>query len=406
MASGDLKKAEDALRFSQGANHYIADVVYSRMTYDLDASDRKSEECVRQAGLHDDPSTVFICRALAAGNDLMRGDIAGWANKLAQLKASSGKLVPGTSFATRNVLADVEDYTSWVRTPHSSVLDPLKRSYNLPLKHAFGPASASELPGVFVNVLVNGHPLTLSFDTGSFMSILSESSASAANISIQSGWFTIRSTNGAEASSSLGIAKKISIGGITLNQWSMAVLPGARFGAVGLDVISRLGPMLITYDGVRLLSREATAAIPCQQTIILSSLLTGTVGGLRFPITIDGKPHIAMLDTGSSGYLTRIGGEADEVTDARLKDIQTVNGRFTVSYAEKRVSLIAGPIHTSVTAEIRPGPKLDYEYALGSSFLKDANVFIDFSSHRACILPKEAGKSDASATSPDPSQSK
>lgn len=406
MRSGDLARIEAIRRSAHGPDFYIADVVYSRMTGDLDASDRKASECVRQAELQDGPSTAFICRALAAGNDLMRGHVAEWAAKLAQLKSSSGDFIEGTRFPVRSVLDDVVDFSMWAHTPVASVLNSPERPYWLPFKHVFLSSRVDEISGVFLDVKVNGHSVALSFDTGSFSTIISTSDARAAKMPLQDGWVVVQGTTGANTSSSLGIATQLQIGAITLSQWPVVSLPDARLGAVGLDVMSHLGPMLLTYDGVKLLSSGQESAISCQQPIALSSLLTGWVEGLRFSITVDGRQHIALLDTGSSSYLTKMGGQADDTWPAREKDIQTANGRFTAKYSEKDVTLIAGPIHKAVTAEMRPGPKLNYEYALGSGFLKDANVFIDFSSHRACILPKEAGKSDASATSPDPSQSK
>lgn len=404
MRAGDLEKIETIRRAAHGPDFYISDVIYSRMTGDLEASDSKARECVRQAELQDGPSTAFICKALMAGNNLMHGNIAEWATKLAQLKSFSGEFIEGTRLPVRSVLDDVDDFSRWTHIPVASILNSPKRPYRLPFKHVFSPGGMDDISGVFLDIQMNGHPVTLSFDTGSFSTIISTADARAAKIPLQQGWVVVQGTTGANTSSSLGIAKQVHIGDIALSQWPVVSLPDARLGAIGLDVMSHLGPMLITYDGVQLLSRDEMEAISCQKPIALSSLLTGWVGGLRFPVTIDGAPHMALLDTGSSSYLTKMGGQTDEMSPARQKDIQTANGRFTTNYSEKKVSLIAGPIRTSVTAEILPVPKLDYEYSLGSGFLKDANVFIDFSSRRACILPKDITKSDVSVIRPDAPQ--
>ncbi|GAA0903426.1 hypothetical protein GCM10009552_07960 [Rothia nasimurium] len=405
MRYGDLVKVNAIRQNSQGGEHYVADVIYSRMVYDLDASDQKSQECIRQAELQNGPTVAFICRALAAGNDLLRGNISGWASKLAQLKSSSGEFIAGTSLPVSDVLDDVEDYARWSHISGTSTLSLPHGSYRLPFKHVFMPNRTSEVAGVFVDAKVNGRPISLFFDTGAASTYLYEPDARAAKVLLQSGWTPVTGTTGADSASSLGIANQIQLGDITLRHWPIVALKGARLGAIGLDVMSRLGPMLITHDGVQLLSADASA-IPCEQPIVLASPLTGFGGGLRFPVTIDGQPEFAALDTGASNYLMKVGAAEGEMESSKKKDIQTANGVTTVTYAEKRVSLIAGPIRSAVTAQIFAGHKLDFMYSLGSDFLKDANVFIDFSSHRACILPKEGGAADASTNHRDVSQSK
>ncbi|GLQ90912.1 retropepsin-like aspartic protease [Dyella flagellata] len=387
MSVGDQEKVENLRATGSPPLRVVAEAVAPRMRFDLDKSDKKVADCLRYAEVDNRaPTVAFICHALKAGNSFLRGDISAWAVQLKELrKDSEANGLDGLLDA----INDVPDYTQWTKIAVHDHLSIGARPILISFKHTAKHENFTADGGIFFDARVNGRAILLGFDTGAIISLLDKGDANKAGMELTRNWLQDGGLQITAGRFSLGTARDMSFGDVVLKNWPVSVGDRAGLGVLGLEAISRMGPLLLSYDGVHLLSEIQSTALACQRDIDVSSGLTGLPARLRFPVIIDGTAQFAVLDTGQTAALAKVDGTDAEMTNTTTMSVQRAGGlSIEETVGQRSVSLIAGPVHTTMVMTIYKDYKSDYSYALGADFLKYADIFLDFSSRKACILPK------------------
>jgi len=111
------------------------------------------------------------------------------------------------------------------------------------------------------------------------------------------------------------------------------------------------------------------------------------------PLVIDGKPRLALLDTGASFVLTGSAGAASAAVGHSQRTVRTRDltraDRDVVTLQSHALVEFAGRTH-DVEAPIFPDVHLPYDYILGGGAITSASLDVDFDNAHVCLVQHDA----------------
>jgi len=206
-----------------------------------------------------------------------------------------------------------------------------------------GPRRASTLrhdDGIFVPVVVNGKPANYFFDTGAWMSAMTQAEATRLGMEIRSGRGVISDASGGSAAIRLAVAKELTLGSMRFRDVSFAVLPDQEASANSLPTsFGILGmPILLAAETIRW-SKDGTVEFGGRndRPDAADSNLVFYKNHLILRAIVLGKPVFATFDTGAvstdlnNNFATEF---ADLVQRTGTRDTQSITGVAGTTSAE------------------------------------------------------------------------
>lgn len=256
-------------------------------------------------------------------------------------------------------------------------------------------------------VSINGHTLRLIVDTGSPSSILTDKAADVLSLKREALVDSFKMLGGDEARESTRISD-LRIGDAVMRETAFIIMRTDRFnfggeqfdGLIGADLLSRFDADF-DFSGNRLTLYQPhpcdghEVSWPGRKTAITKLPFTGQNGRIILPVELDGKPLIAILDTGASE------------SSIALKMAEGKLGLSPGSAAMVRLSPPAepDPIYAFTFKEIRIGSVrlptaqfqlISFERAhwffsslLGMPELRRLHLYIAYKEHMLYISPEE-----------------
>ncbi|WNH51125.1 retropepsin-like aspartic protease [Stenotrophomonas oahuensis] len=243
---------------SKGPARLAARAGYYRVRGDLQQSNKWADACIADAGVKAAPAqgVMYLCRSLRAGNQLLAGDIAGWAKEMLLARGIfqqhiAPTLPPGDEVATLSRL----NFEEFLTVPESGVLDaPVAPGTRFPVSDRAGvPVIRGKIEGGNDGKKRN---IETDFivDTGASRSHLSRKAALAMGLTVTDG-FGYDSTK-PDHPVNIGLASPVDVrlGEIVLRNVSFTVTDDIPAVILGLDLLQRLGPFALKAGQLETLS--------------------------------------------------------------------------------------------------------------------------------------------------------
>jgi predicted aspartyl protease len=355
--------------------HVLAAMALERLSLHLDNATRDASQCEKVL-FDSQPDVAYYCALFQSGDVRLSGQEKRADNmELSIAQRYRGKI----SAAILTTLAD--NATHRVQLPEFQVQRP-EHTIVLPLSTDFGSTS------VYLSAQANGKSMLLALDTGASWLVLDERAARKWNVhyldhnpSYIQGYFAkkIRVQE--------GWLDTLELGGITMQNVPVYVIPHAP-RIVGIDLLRRLGALRIGKDELTIYAANDTKP-PCSDALLASSQYNGNFLRLLTNIAINGNVQPAMLDTGSSTYLS---GNAAVLSQYKsgisghlmMRDVSSQSQETRARLATETVVIGHQPIR--MTFVVFEDDTLPWGYVLGNLVLQDMDFFFDFDNRRTCLL--------------------
>jgi predicted aspartyl protease len=377
MEKGDMLELYRIYQTSHDpVTHVLAAMALERLNLHLNSATSDASQCEKVL-FDTQPDVAYYC-ALFQSGDLR---LSGKEKQADEMELSIAQRYQGKISAT--ILAKlVENATRRAQQPEFQVQLP-SRTITVPLISEFDGLS------LYVNAQANGTSTRLILDTGASWLVLDERTARewkvryldstpnyiqgyfAKKVQVQEGWLD-----------------KFELGSIAMQNVPVYVIPHAP-KIVGIDLLRRLGALRITRDQLTIFA--ANDAKPgCNDPLIASSQYNGNFLRLITNITINGNVQPAMLDTGSSTYLSGNGAVLSQYKSGltghlMMSDISSQTQETRAKLATETVVIGHRPIR--MTFVVFVDDTLPWGYVLGNLVLQDMDLFFDFDNRHTCLLP-------------------
>lgn len=379
----------------------MAEAAERRVLLDLPGTREASDDCIQMAQRATHLAGLTVCGALRAGVEVVAGDLPAWARLTTQaqerVRAAAEKR--GKTLGNVDVFTRIPDYAAMANRPAPKVDSSGKA--RIALHTGFVTvASNQEHDGGRVaypnmaQLQIDGKTVEVLIDTGSALTIVHPSAITAP--ALMEG-FTLSGVLGdSQLRSRIAQPQALQFGPLIISQPLVSVSERIPANLLGLDVLSRLGRVVIGKDGLQVLT-EGTAAPVCDAPMFSAADLSGTQTVPRLFITVDGKRQEAMLDTGNSGELMEalpIGAALPPgpVQQSIVQGVQGQQRRTSVS-RETIVQTLGGPAKLQMSTSEGNHPSKT-RYVLGAGSLRKVSIYLDFITNKACLMPLASMQSE------------
>lgn len=375
----------------------MAKTAERRVLLDIVGARKASEACLDLAQQKTHLAGLTVCGALRAGIEAASGDLPAWARLTVEAQervrlaaGERGKTVENIDIFTR-----IPDYAALSKRPTPVVRTTAEGRIPLHTGSVMV-ATGSSHDGGRVDYLnmaqlqIDGKSVEVLVDTGSSLTIVHPSMLSTPPLM---DGFTLSGVLGDTSErSALAQPQTIQFGSLIIDQPLMAVSDRVPANLLGLDVISRLGRVLVSKAGLQVLA-PGSAAPACHSPMFSAMDLSGTRMVPRMFFTVNGKQQEAMLDTGYSGELMESLPIGTALPPGPLQHsvVQGVQGqqRETSVSREVTVQTLGAPARLQMSTYIGNHPNKT-RYVLGGGILRSVSLYLDFIDHRACIVQMES----------------
>jgi predicted aspartyl protease len=355
--------------------HVLAAMALERLNLHLDNATRDAAQCEKVL-FDTQPDVAYYC-ALFQSGDLR---VAGHEKQADQMEIAIAQRYRGKIGAT--TLATLVDNALHRAAQPEFQAQPPDHTLTLPLKHDMDTTSLR------IDAQSNGVSIPLVVDTGASWLVLDERSAKKWNVHYPDsshgyiqGYFSER------VPTQEGWIDQLNIGGMAMKNVPVYVIPHAP-KIVGIDLLRQLGALLITKDALTVFAANSTRPA-CNDPLIASSHLNGNYVRMLTNIAINGNVEPAMLDTGSSTYLS---GNAAVLSQYKhgltghvlMSDIGSTTQETRATLATETVVIGHQPIR--MTFVVFADDTLPWGYVLGNLVLQDMDFFFDFENRHTCLL--------------------
>lgn len=379
---------------TDGLARFPARADYHRTLLQLDKSDQWAEACLQDSAVKAQPAQAiaFLCRRLLAGNRLIRGDIAGWAQQMFRLQddyrnlSASGHIqADGLPWSAK---ADFRRFFDWpafgVPNDGQVLADdiPVDDSRGVPVIKA---TLRDGRDGKKRNILAD-----FIFDTGSDRSHMPRRAAEAMGLEVIDD-FSMAMVEG-DAIKPVGLTRPVDlvIGRNTFHDVAFIVVDGVDMPLLGLDLLYKMGP---TRLGSNTLALRPTATAACPYPLVATSSLDGSTGtfAVKYRLQLDGHPALIRSDTGADVPLEAAGLDVSmapsaalltrkAITGGGVREIRHVKKDTMVALDGKQVML-----PTELTDRHAEGSPVSWR--LGYALRKRFDFQFDLPDGRMCLLP-------------------
>ena len=379
---------------TKGPARLAARAGYYRVRGDLPQSNKWADACIADAGVKAARAqgVMYLCRSLRAGNQLLAGDIAGWAKEMLLVRGIfqehiAPTLPPGDEVATLSRL----NFEEFLAVPESGVLDaPVAPGTRVPVSDRAGaPVIRGKIEGgndgrkrnIETDFIV---------DTGASRSHLSRKAALAMGLTVTDG-FGYDSTK-PDHPVRIGLASPVDVrlGEVLLRNVSFTVTDDIPAVILGLDLLQRLGPFVLKEGQLETLSSVPQTI--CQQTATFTSSLWGTQNSLRVPMRIGKRDELVLMDTGTDLPLEMSGVSLATYPKAALIEKQrlTMHGYNRVTYAEASAPVTFNGTTANLPTQMvdQPGMVFPISWKVGYGLRRQFDFYVDVAGGRGCLHSK------------------
>lgn len=192
-------------------------------------------------------------------------------------------------------------------------------------------------------------------------------------------------------SSTTALITRFKFGDLVMHNVAATIVPDGRFGVgvlVGLPVLARFGR-------VNLSDTQITTGAAVGQCASGTPLTFVGEGQLGFLTTANGRPTVAMVDTGSMyALLARPGTNSAYSTEDKTSPSKRPE-RLSGPHRRVRVQIGAWSMMGIDMPDTKPTPPQGVDVSIGAPLLAFADVQFDFSNPSLCVSPKPAVKDGA-----------
>ncbi len=238
-----------------------------------------------------------------------------------------------------------------------------------------------------IAIAANGHSLRVTVDTGSYDITLDEKTARDLGVRMLGldGRTNGLLTTGMQ--SHYGLLDKLAFAGVTMQDVPVLVVPGHQ-RLIGLNVLRRLGAIRITRSSIQVYGQDDERPA-CTEPMLFASNRDGRDLHMVTALSINGAPHVTLLDTGDEFYLNGNQAALKEVTSRSrghlaLGDIGPTTHEAAFSRATADVVIAGQPIR--MTFAVFKDANVPWAYALGRGALQDMDFYFDFDNRHTCLL--------------------
>jgi predicted aspartyl protease len=376
MEKGDML---ELYRLYQNRNdpvmHVLAAMALERLNLNLDSATRDASQCEKVL-FDTQPDVAYYC-ALFQSGDLR---LSGKEKDADQMEMSIAQRYQGKITATE-LEKLVDNATRRAAQPELQTQRP-DHTITLPL------TSDLDSTSLHLRAQANGKSIPLILDTGASWLVLDERSANKWGVHyLDSNRGYIQGYFSQSVPTREGWIDKLEIDGITVENVPVYVIPHAP-KIIGVDLLRRLGALLITKDSLTIFAANDKKP-SCNDPLIASSRVSGNYLRMLTNITIGGNVQPAMLDTGSSTYLS---GNASVLHQYKhgltgrvlMSDVGSQTRETWAKLATDTVVIGHQPI--KMTFAVFADDTLPWGYVLGNLVLQDMDFFFDFDHRHACLL--------------------
>lgn len=367
---------------------------YYRVRGDLPQSNKWADACIADAAVKAAPmqGVMYLCRSLRAGNRLLAGDIAGWAEEMLLVRGIfqehiAPNLPAGDEVSTLSRLT----FERFLTVPESGVpATPVAPGTRFTVSDRAGvPVITGKIEGG-----TDGRKRNIDtdfiIDTGSSRSHISRKAAQAIGLSITDGFGYDSTKPGHPVLIGLAAPVDVRLGDVLLRNVSFTVTDDIPFVMLGLDVLQRLGPFVLRDDQL-----ETLASVPqtiCQQPATFTSSLWGTQNSLRVPMRIGKRDELVLLDTGTDLPLEMSGVSLANYPKEALVEKQglTMHGTNRVTYAEATAPVTFNGATVTLPTQLvdQPGMVYPISWKLGYGLRQQFDFYVDVGGGRGCLYSK------------------
>ncbi|MDI9248486.1 retropepsin-like aspartic protease [Stenotrophomonas sp. RS-48] len=371
-----------------------------RVLLDVPGAREASDECIQMAQQTTHLAGLTVCGALRAGVEVVAGDLPAWARLSMQarerVRAAAEKR--GKTLGNVDVFTRIPDYAAMAGRPAPKV-DSSGQGRIALNTGTVTVASSQDHDGGRVaypnmaQLQIDGKTLEVLVDTGSALTIVHPAAITAPPL--MEG-FTLSGVLGdSQQRSRIAQPQTLQFGPLIISQPLVSVSERIPANLLGLDVLSRLGRVLIGKDGLQVLA-EGSAAPACDAPMFSAADLSGTQTVPRLFITVDGKRQEAMLDTGNSGELMEalpigVALPAGPVQHSVVQGVQGQQRRASVA-REAIVQTLDGSAELQMSTSTGNHPSKT-RYVLGGGSLRKVSIYLDFITNKACLMSLGATQS-------------
>jgi predicted aspartyl protease len=355
--------------------HVLAAMALERLNLNLDNASRDASQCEKVL-FDTQPGVAYYC-ALFESGDLR---LSGKEKQADQMEISIAQRYKSKISAT-TLMKLVENAIRRAAQPEFQAQRP-DHSITLPLARMFNGTS------LYLDAQTNGKSMPLIVDTGASWLVLDERTASKWDVHyLDNTQGYIQGYFSKSVPTREGWIDKLQIGSITMENVPVYVIPHAP-KMIGIDLLRRLGALLITKDSLTIFAAN-DAKPTCNDPLIASSHIGGNYLRMLTNIAINGHVQPAMLDTGSSTYLS---GNAAVLSQYKsgltghilMSDISSQTHETGAKLATETVVIGHQPI--KMTFIVFTDDTLPWGYVLGNLALDDMDFFFDFDNRHTCVL--------------------
>lgn len=381
---------------SNATARFAARAGYHRTRGEIAKSNRWADTCIADAAVVADKTqgVMYLCRSLRAGNRLLEGDIAGWAADMQNVRALYQRHVAPSLRAGEEVRSiTVPSFGSFSRWPRSGTLEaPASAGTRLPLSTEAGvPVVRGKIRGGLDGKL-RDIDTDFIIDTGVTRSHISRKAAQAMGLRVTDGFATDNSRPGQSVAIGLADPVDVHLGDLHFSNVAFTVTDRIEFIIIGLDLLYRLGPLVLKQDELELL--QAIPADTCRQPLAATSALWGGQYSLRLPMRIGESDELVLFDTGADVPLEASGVNLATYPQASLVQQHrlTMHGLQPVRYAEATAPVTfnghTATLQTQVTDQ--PANVFPIAWQVGFGLRDSYDYYVDVAGARGCLAPRAA----------------
>lgn len=382
--NGNQASLRGVSQSAMGAPAILAQALYQRSLYQLDASSNTVANC---AAISQIPHSTanWSCALILAGNQVLSGDIAGWAHTMDATKKIVLPIVAAqlhrdphdTHIAEFEALPDFSAYFDFPKVSVKRDSD----TFTVPVTWVPSTDSADNIQP-FVTASVNGHALRMAIDTGTSGVILSRQDAALVQVThIHHDWMLTSQGRATD----LGVIENFKIGGVSITNLP-ATLTTSPVSVIGLRGLQFLRAFRLQGD--TLSSRADGYADSCRTPFNMATWVEGSNAALLVPGTVSGVPFPFFLDTGNAwGIVRHTFGNPSENDHATAISLTVGGVNHTTMMAESHDTMQIGEVPSTFQTYriVYSDQHSRFRYDIGGSYIHQHDLIVDFKHGLMCV---------------------
>ena len=385
VAKADLSALDQVRQQSpDSTTQLLVSMAQERIQAAFDKSNADAETC-EQKLFDSDTETALFCARFRVGNLRIAGnDQEANQADLDMVKRFQSEL-PSDQVQRLQSYASANDNLPalTVQRPAGGFSIPLQPGYKRERSGNLGETSKRDIA-----VVANGHEMTMRVDTAIEYIDLDEDTARQLGVHLTDEHVVLKTSLNKRYAGKFGILDKLTFNGVTVENVPVIIVPRTE-QAIGIGILKYLGAFRITKDAIDVYGpndQRPTA----NDRMLIGSHIDGFNMRMIAMLTIEGAPHLTLLNTGDPYYLTGNKGALSDVDYRFLgsvpgRDIGNVRHNNVVDHTMANVVIGGQPIQMKFG--IFADANMPWNYQLGRSALQDMDFYFDFQNGKAAIIP-------------------